>query len=73
MHLEGYTVDVGSYGCLLIAPQGLVIGQRVRLINLVNHKECEATVVRHGQSAAARWELGLQLKNPSHEFWELSF
>jgi PilZ domain len=73
LRVEGHTGDVSSYGCLVIVPESLEVGQDVRLINLVSHKDCEATVVRQGQNSPAGWELGLHLKNPLHEFWELNF
>jgi PilZ domain len=69
--VEAYTRDISSYGCLLVAPQGFVIGQKVRLINLVNNKQCEARVVRRGQEGSPGWEVGLQLQEPSPEFWEI--
>jgi hypothetical protein len=45
----------------------------VRLTNLVNGKECEAQIVRYGQSTDSGWELGLKLEAPSDEFWGLEF
>jgi PilZ domain len=72
LRIEGHTIDVGPYGCLLLIPAGILVGQKVRLINLVSQKECEAIVVRQGPKSAAGWEFGLHLKNPSDEFWELN-
>jgi hypothetical protein len=43
----------------------------LRLINLVNNKQCEARVVRRGQEGSPGWEVGLQLQEPSPEFWEI--
>ena len=73
LRVEGYTGDVSPYGCLVIVPESVEIGQEVRLTNLANNKDCEATVVRQGQNSAAGRELGIHLKNALHEFWELNF
>jgi hypothetical protein len=70
---QAKTIDVSSSGCFVISPQPIPVGQRVRLTNLVNGKECEAEIVRHGQEADSSWELGLKLETPSDEFWELDF
>ena len=67
------TVDISSSGCFVISPQPISIGQRVRLTNLVNGKECDALIVRHGQQTVSSWELGIQLEKPSDEFWGLEF
>jgi len=69
--VEACTIDSSAYGCLAVAPQGFVIGQKLRLVNLVNNKECEARVVRRGQEGSSGWELGLQLQEPSPGFWEI--
>src|SRR4051812_24850499 len=57
------TTDISSSGCFVVAPQPILIGQRIRLINLTNGKECDAHVVRHGEQSASNWELGIQLES----------
>jgi hypothetical protein len=69
--IEAKTIDTSSSGCLAIASQGIVIGQAVQLVNLINGNECDARVVRHGQQVGSTWELGIQLDAPSDEFWGL--
>jgi hypothetical protein len=70
---EGYTKDVSSKGCLAIVPQGFVVGQRLCLVNLTNRKAAEAVLVWRGHEGPGGWELGLELQQPSEEFWGLDF
>ena len=65
----GYTMDIGPKGCLAIAPQGFAVGQKMRLKNMSNQKETEATLIWRGHEGRAGWELGLELQNPPAEFW----
>ena len=73
MTMEARTSDISSSGCFVAAPQALVIGQRIRLINLINGNECEGEVVRHGQAGGASWELGIRLESQPDDFWGLEF
>jgi hypothetical protein len=73
LRAEGYTKDISSKGCLAIVPQGFVVGQRLRVINLVNQLASEATLVWRGHEGPAGWELGLELERSSEEFWGLDF
>ncbi len=70
---EGYTKDISSKGCMAIVPQGLVVGQRLRLINGVNQNASEAVLVWRGHQGPAGWELGLELQEPPADFWGLDF
>jgi PilZ domain len=71
--VEARTLDISASGCFVVAAQPILIGQRVRLTNLVNGNECAAQIVRHGQQTASSWELGIKLEKPSDEFWGLEF
>lgn len=73
LRAEGYTKDISSKGCLAIVPQGFVVGQRLRLVNLVNQAASEATLVWRGHEGPAGWELGLELERSSEDFWGLDF
>jgi hypothetical protein len=73
LRVEGYTVDIGTKGCLVVAPQGFSVGQRLRLINLTNQISSEAVLVWRGHEGRTGWELGLELQNPSPDFWGLDF
>ena len=74
LHSEkGYTIDVSPKGCLAIVPQGLVVGQRLRLRNRVNGQEADAILIWRGHEGRAGWELGLELQNAPEEFWGVEF
>ncbi len=36
LRAEGYTKDIGPKGCLAIIPQSFALGQKLRLVNLIN-------------------------------------
>jgi hypothetical protein len=71
LRAEGYTVDVSPKGCLAIVPQGFAVGQRLRLINLVNKNVSEAMLIWRGHEGRAGWELGLELRGRACDFWGL--
>lgn len=73
MRSEGYTKDIGPKGCLAIVPQSLGVGQKMRLINLTNQVSSEASVIWRGHEGPAGWELGVELLEPSADFWGLDF
>ncbi len=73
LHAEGYTVDIGAKGCLAVVPQGFNVGQKLRLVNLTNQISCEAVLVWRGHQGRTGWELGLELQEPSADFWGLDF
>ena len=73
LRAEGYTVDIGTKGCLVVAPQRFSVGQKLRLINLTNQVSSEAVLVWRGHEGRTGWELGLELQNPSPDFWGLDF
>lgn len=73
LRAEGYTVDIGAKGCLAIVPQGFAVGQKLRLVSLTNQISCEAVLVWRGHEGRTGWELGLELQEPSPDFWGLDF
>ena len=73
LRAEGYTVDIGAKGCLVVVPQGFNVGQKLRLVNLTNQISCEAVLVWRGHEGRTGWELGLELQEPSPDFWGLDF
>jgi PilZ domain len=70
---EGYTVDISPKGCLAIAPQGIAVGQALKLRNVSNHKESDATLIWRGHEGRTGWELGLELVHPPADFWGVEF
>lgn len=71
--VTGWTVDVGPKGCLAIVPQGFAIGQKLRLINLVNKNSVDAILIWRGHEGRTGWELGLELQDAGEEFWGVDF
>jgi PilZ domain len=71
LRAEGYTVDVSPKGCLAIVPQGFAVGQRLRLINLINKNVSEAVLIWRGHEGRAGWELGLELRGQPGDFWSI--
>jgi len=70
---EGHTKDISSKGCMAIVPQGLAVGQGLRLINSVNQNSTQAVLIWRGHQGPAGWELGLELQEPPIDFWGLDF
>jgi hypothetical protein len=68
---EGYTVDVSEKGCLAVIPREFPVGQRLNLVNLINHHTCEAAVAWRGHQGNQGWELGLELVDVAADFWEV--
>jgi hypothetical protein len=73
LRAEGYTVDISPKGCLAIFPQGFVVGQKLRLINLTNQNACHSVLVWRGHEGRSGWELGLELESIPSDFWGLDF
>lgn len=69
----GYTVDIGPKGCLAIVPQGFAIGQRLRVLNMVNKEAADAILIWRGHEGRAGWELGIELQNAAEAFWGVEF
>ena len=69
----GYTVDIGPKGCLAIVPQGFAIGQRLRVLNMVNKEAADAILIWRGHEGRAGWELGVELQDAGEEFWGVEF
>ena len=73
LRAEGYTIDIAPKGCMAVVPEGFAVGQRLRLANLTNQISCEAVLIWRGHEGRAGWELGLELQEPSADFWGLDF
>ena len=73
LRAEGYTMDISPKGCLVMVPQGFAVGQRLRLINLINKNECDAVLVWRGHEGRGGWELGLELQGAPLDFWDVDF
>jgi hypothetical protein len=71
--VEGVTMDISPKGCLAIAPKEFAVGQKLRVKNLGNQKECEAVLIWRGHEGRTGWELGLELTHPPADFWGVEF
>ncbi len=70
---EGYTKDISAKGCLAVVPHAFAVGQKVRVINLVNQNASDAYLIWRGHESPAGWELGIELHEPMADFWGLDF
>ena len=73
LRAEGYTVDISAKGCLAVVPQSFNVGQKLRLVDLINQISCEAVLVWRGHEGRTGWELDLELQEPSADFWGVDF
>src|SRR5271165_614524 len=69
LRAEGFSVDVSAKGCLAIVPQGFAVGQKLRVVNMLNNKVADATLIWRGHEGRQGWELGLELLNAPESFW----
>lgn len=67
--VEGRTTDVGRQGCLIVTDTDVPMNLRIRLINKASQQIADATVVWKEQNTSEGWDLGIELINPSPEFW----
>ena len=70
---EGYTRDISAKGCMVVAPHGFGLGEKLRVINLANQNSSDAYLIWRGHEGPAGWELGIELQNPMADFWGLDF
>jgi hypothetical protein len=68
---QAQTRIVGPYGCLVVLPQHLELGQKVQLTNLVTKQSGPAVIVWRGHQRSEGWELGIELIDPNLNFWGL--
>ncbi|HUL33797.1 MAG TPA: PilZ domain-containing protein [Candidatus Eisenbacteria bacterium] len=73
LQAPGYTVDISPKGCLAIVEQGLLVGQKLRLVNAVNGNSTGARVIWKGHEGRKGWELGMELDAGAEEFWGVEF
>lgn len=66
---EALTRVVGPYGCMMISPQQLEVGQKVRLTKHDNKHIVTGSVVWQGRHRPEGWEIGIELEKPTMDFW----
>jgi hypothetical protein len=69
--LEAFTRIVSPYGCLLVLPRNLPLGQPLEIWNLATRENISASVVSKGLEQPEGWELGIKLLSPPADFWGL--
>lgn len=73
LQAAGYTVDISPKGCMAIVEQGLLVGQKLRLINRVNGNSTGARIIWKGHEGRKGWEIGMELEDGAEEFWGVEF
>ncbi len=73
LRAEGFTKDISPKGCLAIVPHDVGVGQKLRIINLINQNASEAVLIWRGHEGPAGWELGFELQEAPGNFWGLDF
>jgi hypothetical protein len=73
LRAKGYTVDISPKGCMAIVEQGLAVGQKLRVVNGINGKTAEATLIWRGHEGRKGWEFGLELEESARDFWGVEF
>jgi hypothetical protein len=71
VHEEAFTCVIGPFGCLLVLKQNLGVKQFIQIVNLATRKANSGVVVWKGNERADGWELGVELVQPSMDFWGL--
>jgi hypothetical protein len=58
---------------MAIVEQGLPVGQKLRVVNGVNGKTAEGTLIWRGHEGRNGWEVGLELAGTDGDFWGMEF
>jgi hypothetical protein len=73
LRAEGFTKDISPKGCLAMIPHNVGVGQKLRIVNVLNQSSSEAILIWRGHEGPAGWELGLELQAPPGDFWGLDW
>jgi hypothetical protein len=69
---ETFTLTVSAHGALIVLAAKVTLGQTIRLTNLKNKDQHEATVAFLGPPYAGLATVGIQFSQPAPEFWAIS-
>ena len=69
--VQAFTRVVNPYGCMVVLPDSLELGQRVALTNLATETSNAAVIVWKGNKQQEGWEYGVELVTPDMDFWGL--
>jgi len=67
--LEGTTRVVGAFGCKLMLPHGLPLGQRVSIVDGARSTNVLGTIVWKGKERPEGCEMGVELVAPNMDVW----
>lgn len=73
LRAERSTKDISPKGCLAMIPRSVGVGQKLRIVNLVNQNSSEAILIWRGHEGPTGWELGFELQEPPGDFWGLDW
>jgi len=66
---EGTTRVVGAYGCKLVLPHGLPLGQRISILDAARQTHVSGTVVWKGKERPEGCDMGVELVTPNMDVW----
>jgi hypothetical protein len=69
---ETFTVTVSAHGALVMLATGVSVGQRVVLRKLTDTIEIRGKIAYAGMPYAGLTQVGIELDQPSPEFWPVS-
>ncbi|HEY6443674.1 MAG TPA: hypothetical protein VIY66_10080 [Candidatus Acidoferrales bacterium] len=69
---ETFTVTVSAHGALVMLATGVSVGQRVLLRKLTDSVEIGGKIAYKGMPYAGLTQVGIELDQPSPEFWPVS-
>ncbi len=72
-HQETSTVNVSSYGALIILTDRVSLDQRLILTHPKTQEEVMCRVASLGQNEQGRTEVGVEFINPAPKFWRIAF
>jgi hypothetical protein len=71
--IEAHTMDASPKGCLVVLQGCFSVGQSFRIINRITRHSVAALISWRGRQTRAGWEYGMELLNPTADFWGLEF
>jgi len=67
--IEGTTRVVGAFGCKLVLPHGLPLGQRISILDGARCSNSLGTIVWKGKERPEGCEMGVELVAPNMDVW----
>ncbi len=67
--IEGSTRIVGAFGCKLLMPHALPLGQRINIIDAARNTNVLGTIVWKGRERSEGCEMGVEMTTPNMDVW----